>query len=60
METVFVKAKFDIDCDWEGLAPVYRIYVNDELFAERTYTWVDQYLTEILQIEAPPDNMKLE
>jgi hypothetical protein len=54
METVFVKALFDLDCEWEGLPPVYRIYVNDELFAERTWTWTDHYLTEILQVEAPP------
>lgn len=52
--TVFVKALFDIDCEWEGLAPVYRIYVNDELFAERTWIWADRYLTEMLQISAPP------
>jgi len=52
--TVFVKAVFDLDCDWEGLPPVYRIYVNDELFTERTWCWTDQYLEEILQIQAPP------
>ena len=45
---------FDLDCEWEGLPPTYRIYVNDELFAERTWTWVDHYLTEMLQISAPP------
>jgi hypothetical protein len=33
---------------------VYRIFVNDELFAERTWVWTDHYLTEMLQISAPP------
>lgn len=54
MSTVFVKAWFDLDCEWEGLPPVYCVYVNDELFAERTWIWTDQYLSEMLQISAPP------
>lgn len=53
MKKQFVKALFDLHCDWEGLPPSYRIYVNDELFAERTFYWVNEYLQEILQIEAP-------
>lgn len=44
----------DVDCEWEGLEPAYRIYVNNELFAERTWRWTDCYLEEILQIEAEP------
>ena len=59
MDTVFVKALFDIDCDWEGLPPSYRVYVNDELFAERTWTWTDCYLTEMLQIQAPPGRYRI-
>lgn len=54
METKFVKAVFDIDCEWAGLPPIYRVYVNDELFTERTWIWTDSYLEEILQIEALP------
>lgn len=54
MNNHFVKALFDIDCDWEGLPPVYRVYVNDELFAEREWIWTDSYLSEMLQIDAPP------
>jgi len=53
VKTRFVKALFDLDCDWEGLPPTYRIYVNDELFAERTFDFTDAYLTEMLQIQAP-------
>lgn len=59
METNFVRAEFDIDCEWEGLPPVYRIYVNDELFTERTWTYTTQYLREILQIQAPPGKYRV-
>ena len=59
METRFVKAVFDINCEWEGLEPSYRIYVNDELFTERTWTWTDSYLEEILQIQAPPGQYRI-
>lgn len=54
MTKKFVRVLADVHCDWEGLDPVYRVYVNDELFAERTWRWTDCYLEEILQIEAPP------
>lgn len=54
MDTVFVKAWFDLDCEWEGLPPIYRVYVNGELFAERTWIWTEHYLSEMLQIQAPP------
>lgn len=54
MDPIFVKATFDLKCDWEGLPPVYRIYVNDELFTERTWTWTKHYLNEALQIQALP------
>ena len=54
MDKKFVRVLCDVHCDWEGLAPVYRVYVNDELFAERTWTWNNVYLEELLQIEAEP------
>jgi hypothetical protein len=59
MEPVFVRAVFNLDCKWEGLDPVYRIYVNDELFTERTYRWPDCYLEEHLQISAPPGQYRV-
>jgi len=35
--------------------PSYRIYVNDELFNERTWRWDQKtYLEELLQIKAVP------
>lgn len=53
MDTVFVKVSFKLDCDWEGFAPSYRIYVNDEMFTERTFRWEDASTIELLQISAP-------
>jgi hypothetical protein len=52
MSRHFVRVLADVDCEWEGLNPIYRVYVNDELFAERTWRWTDCYLEEVLQIEA--------
>ena len=63
MDTKFVKVLFDLECDWEAFEPEYRVYVNDELFAERTYRWKDPYyLTEMLQVEGEPGlyDIKLE
>jgi hypothetical protein len=58
VDTVFVKLNVDLKCQWEGLPPDYRIYVDDEMFAERTYQWENPfYLTEILQIESPDNNL---
>ena len=54
MNKQFVRLYCNIDCDWEGLAPIYRLFVNDELFAERTWIWNDSSLQEIIQVEAEP------
>ena len=54
MDKKFVRVLCDVHCDWEGLPPVYRVYVDDELFTERTWTWNNVYLEELLQIEAEP------
>ena len=59
MTKKFVRVLADVHCDWEGLNPVYRVYVNDELFAERTWRWTDSYLEEMLQIEADPGKYTL-
>jgi hypothetical protein len=59
MSKTFVRVLANIDCTWEGLNPVYRVYVNDELFTERTWYWTDAYLEEMLQIEAVPGNYTL-
>jgi hypothetical protein len=59
MTRKFVRVLADVNCDWEGLPPIYRVYVNDELFAERTWTWTDEYLEEMLQVEAEPGKYRL-
>lgn len=59
METKFVRAVFDLDCEWHDDCPRYRIYVNNELFAERTWTWNDHYLQEVLQISAEPGQYQI-
>jgi hypothetical protein len=55
----FVRVLADVDCEWEGLNPIYRMYVNDELFSERTWYWTTEYLEEMLQIEAVPGDYSL-
>jgi len=52
MARQFIRLLCDVTCDWEELSPIYRAYVNDELFAERTWIWTDCYLEELFQIEA--------
>jgi hypothetical protein len=59
MSKIFVRILSELDCEWEGLAPVYRLYINDELFSERTFAWCNEYLEENLQIEAEPGEYKL-
>ncbi len=59
MSKKFVRVLADVHCDWEGLYPTYRVYVNDELFAERTWIWTNEYLEEMLQIEAQPGTYNL-
>lgn len=59
MDKKFVRVLADVDCEWEGWNPVYRVYVNDELFAERTWRWTDAYLEENLQISAEPGTYDL-
>jgi hypothetical protein len=59
MSKKFVRVLADLHCEWEGLNPIYRVYVNDELFAERTWRWTNCYLEEMLQIEAEPGKYHL-
>ena len=55
MKNQFVTVKLDLFSKWDKEPPVYRIYVNSELFAERTYIWGGtQFLQEVLQLNAPP------
>lgn len=55
----FVKVLCDVYCDWQGPDPVYRVYVDNELFTERTFSWPDCFLEEMIQIEAEPGNYEI-
>ena len=61
MTKEYIRLLCDVHCEWEGLPPIYRVYVNDELFAERTWIWADSavYLEELLQIEAEPGEYQI-
>ena len=54
MQTYFVRVECDVTAKVHAQPLRYRAYVNNELFAERTWTWTNQYLEEMLQIEAEP------
>ena len=53
MLTKTVIATFDVHITYSGEAPVYRLYVGDELFAERTWRWDNSFLHERVILEAP-------
>jgi hypothetical protein len=56
----FVVAVCDVRCRWNHKDnPKYRCYVNDELFAERTWIWTNEYLEESIQISALPGKYKI-
>jgi hypothetical protein len=59
MKPEFVTVLTDVYCKWEAVSPRYRVYVNDELFSERTWIWRDAYLEELLQINALPGQYKI-
>ena len=60
MTKQYVRVVCNVACNWEGLAPIYRVYVNDELFTERTWIWKDNfYLREEIQIEAEPGDYSI-
>jgi len=59
MQTEFVIAVADVNCEWSGNPPRYRCYVNNELFTERTWIWKDVYLEEALQILAEPGQYQI-
>ena len=63
MDKQFVKMELDVFAKWQFKPPMYRVYVNDELFNERNYMWQPtEYVTEILQIKAQPGeyNVRIE
>lgn len=55
------KITFLLYCDWELIPPVYRIYIDGELFAERSYIWnnSDHVLQEIISADLSPTQHEL-
>jgi hypothetical protein len=49
----------DVNVTWQGDPPNYRVYVGDELFTERTWIWQEQYLEEMLVVNALPGKYNL-
>ena len=54
-----VVVRADVSVDWQGDPPRVRIYVGKELFTERTWVWREQYLEEMLVVNAPPGKYNL-
>jgi len=55
MTQQFVRIIADVHCDCApDQRPIYRLYVNDELFTERTWIWQNVYLEEVIPILADP------
>ena len=55
MQTHFVQVECDVTAKVHGHPFRYRSYVNNELFAERTWIWgKNYYLEESFQIQAVP------
>lgn len=54
MQTYFVRVECDVTAKVYSQPFRYRAYINNELFAERTWIWTDSYLEENFQINAPP------
>lgn len=55
-----VQIEYTVDCEWNETPPVYRLYVNNELFTERTYIWPDRSLEEVIPLTAPPGDYLIE
>jgi hypothetical protein len=54
MQTYFVRVECDVTAKVLAQPLRYRAYINNELFAERTWIWTDSYLEENFQIQASP------
>ena len=53
MKTIPVSVTCDVTAKVHAQPFRYRVYVNNELFAERTWIWQNVYLEEMLPISAP-------
>lgn len=60
MKPQSVQIQYDVFCDWQKSPPVYRLYVNNELFTERSFVWSDRYLEEVIAIDAAPGDYEIQ
>jgi len=61
MTKQYVRVMTDVYCDYLGENPIYRVYVNGELFGERKWrTPHEQYLEEMIQINGEPGDYVIE
>lgn len=51
---ITVRVLVDVNCEWSETPPRYRIFVDQELFTERTWIWNNCYLEEALTVVAAP------
>ena len=51
-----LRIEIDILCDWQTEPEAYRLYIDDDLYTERTYIWRNphQWVREILVAELAP------
>jgi len=55
-----ILVQVDLHCKWEKSPPMYRLYVNDELFSERNYIWqAGEYIRENLVMNAPSGSYRI-
>jgi hypothetical protein len=54
MQTYFLQIRCDVTAKVHNQPFRYRAYINNELFAERTWIWTNCYLEESFQIQATP------
>jgi len=60
MTQQFVKILADVHCECDpDNRSVYRLYIGDELFTERTWIWSNAYLEEVISILAEPGDYKI-
>jgi hypothetical protein len=51
-----LRIEVDVLCDWQTDPQAYRLYINNDLYTERTYIWrnPNQWLREIIVAELEP------
>ena len=55
MQLPYATVAIDVSCSWGEIPPRYRIFVDDEMFIERTFIWRnDFYLEEHITVTGPP------